>query len=35
MKRVAMKGLVTVVATGGVLAATGYAYADSTAMRRC
>ncbi|MFE4873764.1 chaplin [Streptomyces sp. NPDC056682] len=26
-----MKGLVTVVATGGVLAATGYAYADSTA----
>ncbi|MFI6048597.1 chaplin [Streptomyces violascens] len=31
MRRVAMKGLVTVVATGGVLAATGYAYADSHA----
>ncbi|WP_438290109.1 chaplin [Streptomyces sp. HUAS TT7] len=31
MRRVAMKGLVTVVATGGVLAATGYAYADSNA----
>ncbi|MCT9090276.1 chaplin [Streptomyces sp. ASQP_92] len=31
MRRVAMKGLVTAVATGGVLAATGYAYADSNA----
>ncbi|MFE9407992.1 chaplin [Streptomyces sp. NPDC006704] len=31
MRRVAMKGLVTAVATGGVLAATGYAYADSSA----
>ncbi|MFJ8311575.1 MULTISPECIES: chaplin [unclassified Streptomyces] len=31
MRRVAMKGLATAVATGGVLAATGYAYADSTA----
>ncbi|MFG3281699.1 chaplin [Streptomyces sp. NPDC048111] len=31
MRRVAMKGLVTAVATGGVLAATGYAHADSTA----
>ncbi|MFI6685301.1 chaplin [Streptomyces sp. NPDC050485] len=31
MRRVAMKGLVTAVATGGVLAATGYAFADSDA----
>ncbi|MET9361010.1 chaplin [Streptomyces sp. NPDC006632] len=31
MRRVAMKGLVTAVATGGVLAATGYAHADSSA----
>ncbi|MGW2813243.1 chaplin [Streptomyces sp. NPDC001415] len=31
MRRVAMKGLVTMVATGGVLAVTGYAYADSNA----
>ncbi|MFF4182489.1 chaplin [Streptomyces sp. NPDC001691] len=31
MRRVAMKGLVTAVATGGVLAAAGYAYADSSA----
>ncbi|WP_078967034.1 chaplin [Streptomyces sp. WM6378] len=31
MRRVAMKGLVTAVAAGGVLAATGYAYADSNA----